>query len=185
MPQRGDLNRIGIVVRGEREGRDTHADKRAERKIDCEIDQSDGNRRILARSGKQPVARTAEPFDHALRNDNEQHRDDKEPGAPLEGLPAEAHRRSNGEFHERKDSTQAALTGRSPEKFPTRRCPPHAAILGAARGKHRPSSSVAPNCPVPVSALQCRFLCRYHAPEAARPRFFEPRRQTPARVQSS
>src|SRR5262245_8498417 len=85
-PKRGKLDRLGIVVGGEPKGRNAHADKRAER----QREQSPEKCVIRLGAAEWRIDRAAEALGHALGDGDEHERADKEPGALLERLPAEA-----------------------------------------------------------------------------------------------
>ena len=85
MPKRGKLDRLGMVVGGEPEGRNAHADKRASERRPKPREMRDPTR-----AAERRIDCTAETLDHALGNGNEHKRADKKPRALLERLPAEA-----------------------------------------------------------------------------------------------
>lgn len=94
---------------GEEKRRPAHCGKRAKDKAEREIGAEEDNQQFLLGACEEDSDRARDQFHEKLNKPHDEGREDKEPGALLEGLPTEAKRGTDGESHRRQDSTQAKL----------------------------------------------------------------------------
>ena len=95
MPQHGYVRSVEIVMRGDIERRRTHADKRAQGKID----QMAKSGIMVGRSGNECIDLSGQGIDQTRGKENEQGRPDEEPRPSLEYFPPVADGRPCRKLH--------------------------------------------------------------------------------------